>query len=161
MSESNAGPAVASEAASQQLAFLPGHGVGAGGCAFAAHPEGVCLLTGGADGLICERDATSGAVVTERKLAGDGAASAVLALAASRTGGQIATGEKNGYVKVVARQATPDPASLFRSVMCSLLKPCMQLHMSWRHTIHWDGDACNFSGPPDTYLAQVTIAYAV
>ena len=87
---------------SDELAFQAGHGAGSGGCTFALHPEGVALITGGSDGILCQRDAATGAVGAERKLAGGGGASTVLAVAASPAGGQVATGEKNGYVKVRA-----------------------------------------------------------
>lgn len=77
-----------------------GHGAGAGGCVFVVHPEGVRLVTCGADAQLAERDECTGAVIGERRLADLGNVSPVLGIAAAPGGGRVATVDKAGNAKV-------------------------------------------------------------
>lgn len=85
---------------SARLEFQSGHGSGSGGCVFVVHPEGVRLVTCGADAQLAERDESTGAVISERRLAELGTATPALGIAAAPGGGRVATVDKDGNAKV-------------------------------------------------------------
>ena len=82
-----------------ELTFTTGHGRGAGGVTFAKHADGVCLFSCGVNGEVAVRDATTGAVQTKHAASGEGANAALLCIAASPGGGQVATADKGQFVK--------------------------------------------------------------
>lgn len=86
--------------ADAELSFEhPGHGAGAGGVAFVKHADGVCLVSCGADGQVAVRDAATAAVRKSHAAGGPDSVSPLLCLAASPSGGQVATGGKDQLIK--------------------------------------------------------------
>jgi hypothetical protein len=65
-----------------------------------SHPEGVRLVTCGADAQLAERDEISGALITERRVTDCNASSAILAIASPQGGARVATADKAGCAKV-------------------------------------------------------------
>ena len=86
------------------LKFEPGHGRGAGGIAFAKHGDGVCLVSCGSDGQVAVRDPLTAAVQKSHAAGGPDSTSPLMCLAASMSGGQVATGGKDQIVKVRLQQ---------------------------------------------------------
>jgi WD40 repeat protein len=82
------------------LKFEAGHGQGAGGIAFAKLGDGVFLVTCGFDGLVAVRDPLTAAVQKSHAAGGPDSSSPLMCLAASPSGGQVATGGKDQIVKV-------------------------------------------------------------
>jgi WD40 repeat protein len=86
------------------LKFEPGHGRGVGGIAFAKHGDGICLVSCGSDGKVAVRNPLTVAVQKSHAAGGPDSTSPLMCLAASPSGGQVATGGKDQIVKVCLQQ---------------------------------------------------------